>query len=107
MLAKLSVFFLPLSFMTSYFSVQIPELNNQWTGTTYWAAFGIVAFFSFLCVFFFGKLLETISESLDGVPRAISGWLAAKIGSLRRTVARGGGQTGAPQAKTDTIHDDD
>ncbi|RFU36044.1 hypothetical protein B7463_g357, partial [Scytalidium lignicola] len=39
LLAKLSVLFLPVSLMTSYFSVQIPDLTNGYTAKTYWYSF--------------------------------------------------------------------
>lgn len=65
LLAKLSVFFLPISFMTSYFSIQIPELTNNYTGTTYWVAFAVVATMSFLSLFFFSRLLMVVSDVLD------------------------------------------
>lgn len=65
LLAKLSVFFLPISFMTSYFSVQIPDLTNNYTGTTYWVAFAVVAALSFMSLFFFSKLLMVVSDVLD------------------------------------------
>ena len=75
MLAKMSVFFLPISFMTSYFSVQIPDLTNGYTGTTYWGAFGVIATVSFLGIFFFGKLLEALSDSLDSLSRSTTDWI--------------------------------
>lgn len=65
LLAKLSVFFLPISFMTSYFSVQIPDLAASWTGTTYWVAFAVVATMSFMSLFFFSRLLMVVSDVLD------------------------------------------
>lgn len=78
LLAKLSVFFLPISFMTSYFSVQIPELTNGYTGTTYWVAFAVVATSSFLSLFFFSRLLMVISDVLD-----------EKVHAAQNTIARG------------------
>ncbi len=75
MLAKMSVFFLPISFMTSYFSVQIPDLTNGYTGATYWGAFGVIAAVSFLGIFFFGKLLEALSDSLDSLSRTTTDWI--------------------------------
>ncbi|KUI66233.1 hypothetical protein VM1G_02043 [Cytospora mali] len=65
LLAKLSVFFLPISFMTSYFSVQIPDLTNGYTGTTYWVTFAVIATLSFLSLFFFSRLLMIVSDVLD------------------------------------------
>lgn len=65
LLAKLSVFFLPISFMTSYFSIQIPDLTNSYTGTTYWVAFAVVTSLSFLSLFFFSRLLMVVSDVVD------------------------------------------
>lgn len=72
LLAKLSVFFLPISFMTSYFSVQIPELNNAYTAKTYWYAFAVIATVSFVSLFFFSKLLMFFIDILDEVADIIS-----------------------------------
>ncbi|ROW18067.1 hypothetical protein VPNG_00310 [Cytospora leucostoma] len=65
LLAKLSVFFLPISFMTSYFSVQIPDLTDNYTGTTYWVTFAVIATLSFMSLFFFSRLLMVVSDLLD------------------------------------------
>ncbi|GAP90467.1 putative adp-ribosylation factor protein [Rosellinia necatrix] len=65
LLAKLSVFFLPISFLTSYFSVQIEDLYIYWHGTDYWYAFAVIASVSFLSLFFFSRLLMFFSDTLD------------------------------------------
>ncbi|XDG10454.1 hypothetical protein ABKA04_010069 [Annulohypoxylon sp. FPYF3050] len=65
LLAKLSVFFLPISFMTSYFSVQIEDLYLYWTGKTYWYAFAVIASVSFVSLFFFSRLLMLFSDMMD------------------------------------------
>ncbi|KAI2466387.1 hypothetical protein F4781DRAFT_405962 [Annulohypoxylon bovei var. microspora] len=65
LLAKLSVFFLPISFMTSYFSVQIEDLYTAWTGTTYWYSFAVIASVSFVSLFFFSRLLMLFSDIMD------------------------------------------
>ncbi|KAI0197761.1 hypothetical protein F4808DRAFT_438058 [Astrocystis sublimbata] len=65
LLAKLSVFFLPISFLTSYFSIEIEDLNKYWKGTDFWYSFAVIASVSFLCLFFFSKLLMFISNTLD------------------------------------------
>ena len=82
MLAKMSVFFLPISFMTSYFSVQIPDLTNGYTGATYWSAFGVIAAVSFLGIFFFGKLLEALSDSLDTLSRTTTDWIGDRYAGI-------------------------
>lgn len=78
LLAKLSVFFLPISFMTSYFSIQIPDLTDNYTGTTYWVSFAVVATMSFLSLFFFSRLLMVVSDVLD-----------EKIHNFQSSVGRG------------------
>ncbi|KAI0478738.1 hypothetical protein GGR56DRAFT_338146 [Xylariaceae sp. FL0804] len=65
LLAKLSVFFLPISFLTSYFSLQIEDLYAYWTGTDYWYSFAVVASVSFVSLFFFGRLLMFFSDVMD------------------------------------------
>lgn len=72
LLAKLSVFFLPISFITSYFSVQITELNDAYTAKTYWYTFAVVATLSFISLFFFSKLLMFLSDRLDEIADIIS-----------------------------------
>ncbi|KAF5517451.1 hypothetical protein CGCA056_v010664 [Colletotrichum aenigma] len=65
LLAKLSVFFLPISFMTSYFSVEIPGLVEHYTPKMYWICFAIIAGLSFLSLFFFSRMLEFVIDILE------------------------------------------
>ncbi|EPE36333.1 hypothetical protein GLAREA_05671 [Glarea lozoyensis ATCC 20868] len=65
LLAKLSVLFLPVSLMTSYFSIQIKDLEGVYTREDYWYSFAVIMSLSFLGVFFCGRLLMYISESFD------------------------------------------
>ncbi|TDZ61970.1 DNA mismatch repair protein MSH5 [Colletotrichum trifolii] len=65
-LAKLSVFFLPITFMTSYFSVEIPDLVEHYTPKMYWICFAIIAGLSFISLFFFSRMLEFLSDVLEG-----------------------------------------
>ncbi|KIH91316.1 ADP-ribosylation factor [Sporothrix brasiliensis 5110] len=88
LLAKLSVFFLPISFMTSYFSVQIPDLTDGYTARTYWGAFAVIASVSFLSLFFFSKVLMFLSESLDHWADSGSRWTWEHIGQRKRTSRR-------------------
>ncbi|CAK7222676.1 hypothetical protein SBRCBS47491_004940 [Sporothrix bragantina] len=85
LLAKLSVFFLPISFMTSYFSVEIPGLIDGYTATTYWAAFGVIAGISFLSLFFFSKVLMFLSERLDHWADGAARWTSDKVSIRRRS----------------------
>lgn len=80
LLAKLSVFFLPISFLTSYFSIQIEDLYIYWHGTDYWYSFAVIASVSFLSLFFFSRLLMFFSDTLDD-------W-ASKIMGLFRDICR-------------------
>ncbi|KAI0409072.1 hypothetical protein F4802DRAFT_311446 [Xylaria palmicola] len=83
LLAKLSVFFLPISFLTSYFSIQIEDLYTYWHGTDYWYAFAVIASLSFVCLFFFSRLLMFFSDTLDQWASQIMEWfrrLGRKMG---------------------------
>jgi hypothetical protein len=51
--------------MTGYFSVQINDLQGVYTAKDYWYSFAGVMGGSFLALFFFGRLLMWISETLD------------------------------------------
>jgi hypothetical protein len=53
--------------MTSYFSIQISDLQGVYTAKEYWYAFAGVMGVSFLGVFFFSSVLMFVSESLDTV----------------------------------------
>lgn len=84
LLAKLSVFFLPISFMTSYFSVQIPHLTDGYTAWTYWGAFAVIASISFLSLFFFSKVLMFLSERLDHWADRATRWTSDRAGWRQR-----------------------
>lgn len=49
--------FLPVSLMTSYFSVQIQELEGVYTVKTYWVTFAVVMVLSFVALFMFSRVL--------------------------------------------------
>lgn len=51
--------------MTSYFSIQISELEGVYTTKDYWYSFAAIMSISFLCLFFFSRLLMGITEALD------------------------------------------
>ncbi|KAI1322002.1 hypothetical protein F5Y16DRAFT_416459 [Xylariaceae sp. FL0255] len=80
LLAKLSVFFLPIGFLTSYFSIQIADLYEHWTATDYWYPFAVVASVSFVSLFFFSRLLMFASDTLDGWAIQISNFFARRVG---------------------------
>ncbi|KAI1180493.1 hypothetical protein F4777DRAFT_249811 [Nemania sp. FL0916] len=75
LLAKLSVFFLPISFLTSYFSVQIEDLYTHWHGTDYWYSFAVIASVSFVSLFFFSRLLMFFSDTLDDWAFQVARWV--------------------------------
>lgn len=68
------MFFLPISFITSYFSVQIEDLFLYWNAETYWYTFAVTATVSFLSLFFFGKLLMFFSDVMDGWAEKVTDW---------------------------------
>lgn len=65
LLAKLSVLFLPVSLMTSYFSTQIDDLAGVYTVTTYWVSFAVVMSLSFLILFLLSRPLLIVTETLE------------------------------------------
>ncbi|PSR81608.1 hypothetical protein BD289DRAFT_454739 [Coniella lustricola] len=85
LLAKLSVFFLPISFMTSYFSIQIPDLTNNYTGATYWICFAVIATLSFMSLFFFSKMLVVMGEVFDEQVERFQTWLARSLVGVSQT----------------------
>jgi hypothetical protein len=64
LLSKLGVLFLPVSLMTSYFSIQIAELEGVYTVRTYWVAFAVVVVASFMLLFMFSRVLQGIGTGL-------------------------------------------
>ncbi|MCJ1305133.1 hypothetical protein MMC08_007947 [Hypocenomyce scalaris] len=60
LLAKVTILFLPVSLMTSYFSVSISDLQGIYTAKTYWTAFAIIMALSFIFLAVFGKLSGTV-----------------------------------------------
>ncbi|KAH7031598.1 uncharacterized protein B0I36DRAFT_324269 [Microdochium trichocladiopsis] len=65
LLAKLSVFFLPLSFVTSYYSIQIEEMYEAWVTWDFEKAITITVCVSFVALFFFNKILFVMIDALD------------------------------------------
>ncbi|CCD52177.1 hypothetical protein ACHAPF_003417 [Botrytis cinerea] len=65
LLAKLSVLFLPVSLMTSYFSTELSDIEGKYSLYDYWVGFAVVVSASFVCLFFFSKLLMWVTETLD------------------------------------------
>lgn len=72
LLAKLSVLFLPVSLMTSYFSIQIADIQGVYTIKDYWIVFAVIMSISFIGLFFFSRLLMWVTETLDEWVKEIS-----------------------------------
>jgi Mg2+ and Co2+ transporter CorA len=88
LLAKLSVFFLPITFMTSYFSVSIDSMLEGYTNKTYWYSFAVIAGVSFLGLFFFSRVLMFFSETLEEWASTSSDLVRNVIGLLGIDVKR-------------------
>jgi hypothetical protein len=84
-LAKLSAFFLPIGFITSFFSVQITELTDSFTARTYWIVLGSVAGLSLIMFFFFGKILMWAIERAEEVPGVARNGLTRLWNKLKPT----------------------
>lgn len=69
--------------MTSYFSVQIPELQG-YTSKDYWYAFAVIFSISFLGLFFFSRLLMWITEALDSTVKKAARNARDRWGRRRR-----------------------
>jgi hypothetical protein len=82
LLAKLSVVFLPVGLMTSYFSVQIADLQGVYTAKQYWYSFAVIMSISVLALFFFSRLLMWATETLDGMVKSCGVWFRHRV--LRR-----------------------
>lgn len=70
--------------MTSYFSLSIPEMMDGYTSYTYWGAFGVIAFISFLSLFFFSRLLFVLGEQLSAVSERIDTSITRTLGPHKR-----------------------
>jgi hypothetical protein len=76
--------------MTSYFSVQIPDLQH-YTGKDYWDTFAIIVSISFVALFFFSRLLMWITDMLDALVKTVDGSIKKFFDRRiqRRRAARG------------------
>ena len=59
LLAKVTILFLPVSLMTSYFALQIPDIAKGFTAKAYWISFAVVMVLSFILLLVFGILSGT------------------------------------------------
>lgn len=77
LISKITILFLPVSFMTSYFG--LPLAGSAYTVKTYWAAFAIVLVASWLVLVGFGAVSGTL-ESWKWFPglvrsvKLVQGW---------------------------------
>ncbi|KFY04101.1 hypothetical protein O988_00978 [Pseudogymnoascus sp. VKM F-3808] len=80
LLSKLGVLFLPVSLMTSYFSVQIKELDGVYTVKTYWVTFAVIMVLSFVALFMFSRVLvgvgTAVAKQVDKVVARVKGRVA-------------------------------
>ncbi|KIW87678.1 uncharacterized protein Z519_11652 [Cladophialophora bantiana CBS 173.52] len=60
LLAKATILFLPVSLMTGYFSIQLPEIAEKYTLKTYWLCFLVVSILSILFLVVFGITTHTL-----------------------------------------------
>ena len=51
--------------MTSYFSVQISDIQGVYTVKDYWIVFSVIMSISFMGLFFFSRMLMWVTETLD------------------------------------------
>lgn len=73
--------------MTSYFSVQISDIQGVYTAKDYWVTFAVIMGISFLCLFFFSRLLMWVTETLDAWVKDVSKSFASVF--TRRGTERG------------------
>ncbi|KIW23030.1 uncharacterized protein PV07_11262 [Cladophialophora immunda] len=77
LLAKATILFLPVSLMTGYFSIQLPEIAEQYTLKTYWLSFLVVSILSILFLVVFGITTHTLEGQT--VYRSITGTIGSAI----------------------------
>ncbi|KIW19936.1 hypothetical protein PV08_00511 [Exophiala spinifera] len=60
LLAKATILFLPVSLMTAYFSIQLPEITEKYDLETYWLCFLVVSLLSIAFLAAFGFYTHTV-----------------------------------------------
>lgn len=68
--------------MTSYFSVQIKELDGVYTVKTYWVTFAVVMVLSFVALFMFSRVLV-------GAGSAVAKRVNKAAGRVHRQISHG------------------
>ncbi|KIX98897.1 uncharacterized protein Z520_05358 [Fonsecaea multimorphosa CBS 102226] len=77
LLAKATILFLPVSLMTGYFSIQLPEIEKIYTLKTYWLCFLVVSILSVLFLVLFGITTHTLEGQT--VYRSITSTIGSAI----------------------------
>lgn len=89
------MFFLPLNFVTSYYSIQIEEMYAAWVTWDFERAMAITVCVSFVALFFFNKLLFVLIDALDKVATRVEGAFMATGQKMQETRLLRGGTRGA------------
>ncbi|KIX01597.1 uncharacterized protein Z518_09323 [Rhinocladiella mackenziei CBS 650.93] len=76
LLAKATILFLPVSLMTGYFSIQLPEVAEKYTLKTYWLSFLVVSLLSMVFLLVFGVTTHTVEGKT--IYRSITGIILDK-----------------------------
>jgi hypothetical protein len=83
LLSKLGILFLPVSLMTSYFSIQVSELDGVYTAKDYWGAFGVVVALSILAVFVINSWLVSTLQKIENYVKGLFGLVVGSPRSSR------------------------
>ncbi|GAB7364389.1 hypothetical protein MBLNU230_g4932t1 [Neophaeotheca triangularis] len=83
LLTKASILFLPVSFVSGYFSINFDE--SRYTIPEYWVSFAVIFVLSWASLFVFGALSGTMEtrviwRSLRGCAKAGWGWVKRAVG---------------------------
>ena len=71
-LTKITILFLPINVMSSYFSADF--VDTQFTVRSFWTVFGIVLGSSLILIFAFGAYSGTMEEDLNHKPLSKRLW---------------------------------
>lgn len=84
LLAKVTILFLPVSLMTSYFSTQISGIEQQYDLKTYWLTLLVVVMVSIFGLFFFGTWTGKISGRMKYMSATRTLWNRVQRKNNRR-----------------------
>lgn len=87
LLSKLGILFLPVSLVTSYFSIQIQELQGVYTAKTYWVSFTVTLVLSFIVLFLFSRFLMHTMERIETQLKETGKHLKLLLGFKKNTNA--------------------